>query len=59
MLVTPANNRRNRNDALAIVGVMAVTAAVAGWFLPPVLLSLGLCPLVYWFVRNAASGDCG
>jgi hypothetical protein len=52
MLVTPENNRRNRNHALAIVGVMAVTAAVAGWFLPPLLFSLGLCPFIYWLVRR-------
>ena len=35
MLVTPENNRRNRNHALALAGVMAVTSAVAGWFFPP------------------------
>ena len=52
MLVTPENNRRNRNHALALAGVMAVASAVAGWFFPPVLLSLGLCPFVYWLVRR-------
>ncbi len=52
MLVTPESNRRNRNQALALAGVLAVTAAVAGWFCRPVLLSLGLCPLIYWLVRR-------
>ena len=52
MLVTPENNRRNRNHALALAGVTAVASAVAGWFFPPVLLSLGLCPLIYWLARR-------
>ena len=52
MLVTPENNRRNRNHAFAIAGATAVAAAVAGWFWPPVLLSLGLCPVLYWLVRR-------
>ena len=51
MLVTLENNRRNRNHAFALAGAPAVTAAVAGWFWPPVLLSLGLCPFIYWLVR--------
>src|ERR1700722_5078353 len=52
MLVTPENNRRNRNHALVLAGVMAVTSAVVGWFFPPVLLSLGTCPIIYWLVRR-------
>lgn len=52
MLVTPENNRRNRNYALALAGVLAVTSAVAGWFSPSELLSLGLCPFIYWLVRR-------
>ncbi len=52
MLVTPDNNRRNRNHALALAGVLAVTAAVAGWFCRPVLLALALCPLLYWLIRR-------
>ena len=49
----PRNNRRNRNHALALAGVMAVMAsAFVGWFFPPVLLSLGLCPSMYWLVRR-------
>jgi MtfA peptidase len=52
MLVTPDNNRRNRNHALALAGVMAMTAAVVGWFFLPMLLSLALCPFIYWLVRR-------
>ena len=52
MLVTPEINRRNRNRALALAGVTAAASAVAGWFFPPVLLSLGLCPLIYWLARR-------
>lgn len=52
MLVTPESNRRNRNHGIALAVVMAVTAAVAGWFFPPVLLALALCPLIYWLVRR-------
>lgn len=40
MLVTRENNRRNRNHALALAGMAAVASTVAGWFSPPVLLSL-------------------
>ena len=39
MLVTPENNRLNRYHALVLAGVLAVTFAVGGWFVPPVLLS--------------------
>jgi MtfA peptidase len=52
MLVTPETNRRNLNHALALVGVMAVTSVIAGWFFPPLFLSLGLCPFIYWLVRR-------
>jgi Mlc titration factor MtfA (ptsG expression regulator) len=52
MLVTPENNRRNRNHALALAGVLAVTSAVAGGCFPPVLFSLSLCPVLYWLVRR-------
>ncbi len=52
MLVSPENNRRNRNQALLLAGVMAVSAAVAGWFSPLMLLSLVLCPFIYWLVRR-------
>ena len=52
MLVTPENNRRNRNHALALAGMAAVASTVAGWFSPPVLLSLALSPLIYWLARR-------
>jgi Mlc titration factor MtfA (ptsG expression regulator) len=52
MLVTPDTNRRNRNHALTLAGVMAVTSAVVGWFFPLMLLSLVLCPFIYWLVRR-------
>jgi MtfA peptidase len=52
MLVTPQSNRRNRIRALALAGVMAATFAIAGWFSPPLLLGLGLCPFFYWLVRR-------
>ncbi len=52
MLVTVENNRRNRNHAFALAGAAAAAAAAAGWFWPPALLSLGLCPLIYWLARR-------
>jgi MtfA peptidase len=52
MLVTPENNRRNRNHALALAGVLAAAFAIAGWFFPPVLLLWGLCPFIYWLLRR-------
>ena len=52
MLVTPENHRRNRNHALSLAGVMAVTSAVASWVFPPLLFSLTLCPFIYWLVRR-------
>jgi Flp pilus assembly protein TadB len=52
MLVTPESNRRNRKHALVLAGMMAVASVIAGWFITPVLLSVGLCPFVYWLVRR-------
>ena len=52
MLVTPKSNRRNRNLALALAGLIGVASAGLGWFYPPFLLALGLCPLSYWLVRR-------
>jgi MtfA peptidase len=52
MLVTPERSRRNRNLALVLAGAAGVACAVAGWFWPPLLLSLGLCPVIYWLVRR-------
>src|ERR1700738_2620364 len=52
MLVTADRGRRNRNHALALAGAMAGMSALAGWFWPPALLSLALCPLIYWLVRR-------
>ncbi len=52
MLVTAASNRRNRNQAFAVAGGAAAMSLAAGWFFQPALLSLGLCPFVYWLVRR-------
>ena len=52
MLVTPESNRRNYHHALAFTGLTAITSAVGGWFLPPVLLALALCPFIYWLIRR-------
>lgn len=52
MLVTSEINRRNRNRALALAGMMAVTFLVASYFFPPLLLFLGFCPFAYWLVRR-------
>jgi hypothetical protein len=52
MLVTTEGNRRNRNRALTLAGVLALVSLAAGWFFPPVLLALLLCPLVYWLLRR-------
>ncbi len=52
MLVTIEENRRNRNQAFGLAGAAAVTSVAAGWFLHPVLLSLGLSPFIYWLVRR-------
>ena len=52
MLVTDEINFRNRNHALAAAGVAAITSAIAGWFFPPVLFSLALCPFIYWLARR-------
>ena len=52
MLVTRENNRRNRTHAFVLVGAMAMMSAVAGWFFARAILSLGLCPIIYWLVRR-------
>jgi MtfA peptidase len=52
MLVTPEANRLNRSRALALSGAMATAVAIAGWFFPPILLLLGLCPFIYWLLRR-------
>jgi Mlc titration factor MtfA (ptsG expression regulator) len=52
MLVTPESNRRNRNRALVLAGAAAGTVAVLGWFAPPMLLALSLCPFIYWLGRR-------
>jgi|HubBroStandDraft_6_1064221.scaffolds.fasta_scaffold63434_2 Mlc titration factor MtfA (ptsG expression regulator) len=52
MLVTPESSRRNRNHALTLVGVLAGTCAIAGWFWTPALLSLVLPGFTYWLVRQ-------
>ena len=52
MLVTPEFNRRNRNQALALAGLLAVAAVVAGTFFPPALFVLLLCPVLYWLRRR-------
>jgi len=51
-VVTIASNRKNRRNAAALTGVMAAIVTVAGWFWPPALLFLGLCPLLYWLLRR-------
>ncbi len=52
MLVTPERNRRNRQDALAVTILMAVTSGIVGWFFHPALIVLGLCPFVYRRLRR-------
>ena len=52
MIVTPERNRRNRQDALTVVVLMAVATGVVGWFVPPVLVVLGLCPFVFRRLRR-------
>src|SRR5208337_2527412 len=52
MLVTSETNRRNRNHALALAGAAALMFVAAGWFFHPVLLSLGLSPLIYLLARR-------
>lgn len=52
MLVTPERNRRNRQDALAVTILMAVTSGIVGWFFHPALIVLGLCPFVFWRLRR-------
>ena len=41
MLVTPESNRRNQIQAVALTGIVAVTSAVAWWFFPPLIFTLG------------------
>jgi hypothetical protein len=52
MLLTPEGNLRNRNHAIALTGGTALTIAIASFFFPPLLLSLMLCPLIFWLVRR-------
>ncbi len=52
MLVTRENNRRNRNHALVLTGLFAAVVMIVGWFWPPALFSLGICPFLYWLVRR-------
>lgn len=52
MLVTPEGNRRNLRLALIFTGIVAVTTAIVGWFLPWALLCLSLCPFTYWLIRR-------
>jgi MtfA peptidase len=52
MIVTPERNRRNRHGALAVAVLMAVTSGVVGWFVHPVVVVLGLCPFVFWWLRR-------
>ena len=52
MLVTPESNRRNRDHALVLAGVMAGAFVVAAWLSPYWLLCLVLCPFLYWSVRR-------
>jgi Mlc titration factor MtfA (ptsG expression regulator) len=52
MLVTTQMNLRNRRRAIALAGAVAGIFAVAGYFVPPLLLGLALSPLVYWLVRR-------
>jgi Na+/H+ antiporter NhaC len=42
MLETRERSRRNRTDAFALAGAMAMASAIAGWFYPPILLSFAL-----------------
>src|SRR6476660_6946178 len=51
-MVSPEANDRNRTFGLVISGVSAVAIVAAGWFFPPTLLLLGLCPFIYWLVRR-------
>jgi Mlc titration factor MtfA (ptsG expression regulator) len=52
MLVTIDSNRRNRNHALALAGMVAAASAVAGWLFPFLLFSMGFSPLSYWLARR-------
>jgi Mlc titration factor MtfA (ptsG expression regulator) len=52
MIVTPQRNQQNRRHALAAATALAGASLVAGWFSPPLLLGLALCPLLYWLLRR-------
>ena len=52
MLATPEGNRNNRRCAVGVVALMIAACGVAGWFAPPLLVLLALCPLVYWLLRR-------
>jgi Mlc titration factor MtfA (ptsG expression regulator) len=52
MLVTPENNRQNRNHAIALAGAIAAASAIVSWVFAPVLLCLAVCPVIYWLVRR-------
>jgi MtfA peptidase len=52
MLVTPEQNRCNQRQALLAAASVGILAAVAGWFSPPLLVGLLLCPFVWWLIRR-------
>jgi MtfA peptidase len=52
MLVTPENNRRNRSRALVFTSLLGVMCGMGSWFYLPLIVLLGLCPVVYWLLRR-------
>src|SRR5271166_6247688 len=52
MIITPERNQKNRRRALSVAIVLAILCAAAGWFIPPLLIGLALCPLLYWLLRR-------
>src|SRR5947209_393342 len=52
MLVTAEQNRGNQRLALLVAGSVAILAALAGWFSPPLWGGLIFCPLVWWLIRR-------
>jgi Mlc titration factor MtfA (ptsG expression regulator) len=52
MLVTPESDRQNRRGAIFVAALVVVVAALAGLLWPPLWLSLGFGPLVYWWFRR-------